>query len=94
MNSFLFNLGLVLLCVPATINFIVINYQLYMKLTSSSLLFVTILRKMRFFEYFWDKKIFYYAFLIWSILTLIYLLLKPKSDRLDIHKMIQQRKKV
>lgn len=93
-NSFLFNVIFVLLCVPAAMHFIIELFQSYMRLTTSAFLFTGLMEKMKFFEFFWEKKVFLYAFLIWTVITFFYLLVKPKSDRLDIKKMIERRKKV
>lgn len=94
MNSFLFNLIFVLLCVPAVMHFILVMFQNYMRLSSAAFLFTGLLQKMKFFEFFWEHKVFIYIFLGWTVLTFLYLLCKPKSDRLDIKKMIERRKKV
>lgn len=93
-NTFLFNVIFVLLCVPAMMHFIIELFQSYMRLTSSAFLFTGLMERMKFFKFFWSKKIFLYAFLIWSVLTFFFLLIKPKSDRMDIKKMIERRKKV
>lgn len=93
-NSFLFNLVFVLLCVPAVMHFIIVMFQNYMRLSSAAFLFTGLLQKMKFFEFFWEHKVFIYIFIGWTVLTFLYLLCKPKSDRLDIKKMIERRKKV
>lgn len=93
-NSFLFNVIFVLLCVPAAMHFIIELFQSYMRLTSSAFLFSGLMGKMKFFKFFWEKKVFLYAFLVWTVITFFYLLVKPKSDRLNIKKMIERRKKI
>ena len=93
MNSFLFNLSLILLCVPAIIHFQIMMFRSYMNLTSGAFLFTTVLQRMKFFKWFYDSKFFFYAFLAWSVLTFIYLSCKSKDDRMDIKKFIESRKK-
>jgi LMBR1 domain-containing protein 1 len=93
MNSFLFNLSMILLCVPPIIHFQIEMFKVYMNMTSGAFLFTTLLTRMKFFKWFYESKFFFYAFLVWSLLTFIYLACKPKSDRLDIKKFIESRKK-
>ncbi len=92
-NSFIFNLILVMLCVPAVIHFQIECFSLYMKLTSGVVLFSVILKRMKFFNIFWQYKVFFYMYIIWALLTLIYLLCKPEGDRMNIKKIIERRKK-
>lgn len=94
MNSFIFNGILILFCVPAVIHFQVILLQSYMQLTTSVFLFTTIIQNMKFFKWFYQTKFFIYAFVAWTGVTFLYLLIKPKSDRMDIKKIIERRKKV
>ena len=93
MNSFLFNLNMILLCVPPIIHFQIEMFKVYMNLTSGAFLFSTLMTRMKFFKWFYDSKFFFYAFLVWSLLTFIYLACKPRSDRMDIKKFIESRKK-
>jgi len=94
MNSFLFNMILILFCVPPAIHFQVICFQSYMRLTSSTFLFTNLVQNMKFFKWFFQTKFFIYAFVVWAGLTFIYLLVKPKSDRMDIKAMIARRRKI
>ena len=94
MNSFLFNGILILFCVPATIHFQVILFQSYMVMTASSYLFTVMIQKMKFFTWFFNSKFFIYFFVAWVGITFIYLLIRPKSDRMNIKKMIERRKKI
>lgn len=93
-NSFLFNCFLLLLCTPATLHFIITLFESYMRLTSGALLFTTILQNMKFFGFFYKSKIFLIIYLVWAGLTLIYLLFKSKSDRINLEKMMEERKKM
>lgn len=93
-NSFLFNLFLVLLCTPAVIHFIIVLFESYMRLTSGVFLFTILVQRMKFFSWFYTNKVFLYAYLIWAFLAFIYLIFKPKNDRYNFKKMLEERKKI
>ena len=93
MNSFLFNGILILWATPSVIHFQVILFQSYLFNTQSAFLFTFIIQKMKFFVWFYDSKFFIYFFVAWVGITFIYLLFRPKSDRMNIKKMIEERKK-
>lgn len=92
-NSFLFNLMLVMLCTPAIIHFMIELLDAYMRLSSGAFIFTFLVKKMKFFSWFYENKVFYYVFLIFGLLTFVYLMCKPQNDRLNIKKMIDERKK-
>lgn len=94
MNSFLFNLMLVMLAVPAIVHFIVEIFEAYLWGTSASFIFATLVRKMKWFKWFYESKVFFYAYLAFALITLLYLLCKPNNDRYNIKKMIEERKKI
>lgn len=94
MNSFIFNSILVLFCVPPLIHFQTICFQTYMTMTSSAFLFLTIVQNMKFFKWFFQTKFFIYCFVAWAGITLIYLLVRPKSDRMNVKKILERRKKI
>ena len=54
-NSFLFNLFLLLLCAPAIMHFIVELFEAYMRLTSGAFIFTVMVRRMKFFKWFFEK---------------------------------------
>lgn len=93
MNSFIFNGILLLFCVPAIVHFQIILFQSYMNLTSGVFLFTVLVENMKFFKWFFQTKFFIYFFVAWTGITFLYLLFKPKSDRLNIKKIIERRKK-
>ncbi len=93
-NTFLFNVLLVMLCTPAIVNFMIEIFDGYMRLSSGAFIFTVIVRRMKFFRFFYEKKVFLYIFLFWSFCTLVYLLCKPQGDRMNIKKMIEERKKI
>ena len=76
-NSFLFNLFLLLLCAPAIMHFIIELFEAYMRLTSGAFIFTIMVRRMKFFKWFYENKVFFYAYLIWAFLTFVYLMCKP-----------------
>lgn len=92
-NSFLFNLMLVMLCTPAIIHFMIDLLEAYMRLSSGSFIFTFLVKKMKFFSWFYENNVFYIVFLIFGLLTFIYLMCRPQNDRLNIKKMIEERKK-
>lgn len=93
LNSFIFNLQLVLFCAPAIIHFQTEIFAKYMIYSVSVEMFVVEVRRMTFFSFFFDFNIFYYAFILITLITFFFLLFKPKSDRLNIQKMIDERNK-
>jgi LMBR1 domain-containing protein 1 len=92
-NGFLFNLMLVMVCTPAILHFVIELLEAYMRLSSGAFIFTFLVKNMKFFRWFYEYKVFYYAFLVFSLLTFIYLMCKPKNDRLNIKNMIEERKK-
>lgn len=83
-----------MLSLPAIIHFIVELFESYLRGTSVVFLFTTIVRRMKWFKWFYETKVFFYAYLAFAFLTLIFLLCKPNSDRYNIKKMVEERKKV
>ena len=73
-NSFLFNSILIMLCTPAIIMFIVELFEAYLRLTSTVFVFSVLVKKMDFFKFFYEKKIFIYFYLFWSLMTFLYLM--------------------
>lgn len=92
LNAFLFNLRLLLLCAPAIVHFQTEIFAKYMIHSTSVELFVKDVRRMDLLEFLFSKNVFYYIFLIFSGLSFLYLMCKPNSERLNIEKMIKERK--
>ena len=76
-NTFLFNVLLIMICTPAIIHFMIELFESYMRLTSGVFIFTVLIRRMKFFRYFYEKKVFFYLFLLWGLLTFVYLMCKP-----------------
>ncbi len=93
-NSFLFNLAFFMLCTPAIVHFIVDLLEAYVRASSSAFLFTVLIRRMSFFSFFYKNKIFLYVYLFWGLITFIYLMCKPHNDRLDVKRMLEERKKI
>lgn len=73
-NSFLFNSLLIMLCTPAIMMFIVELFEAYLRLTSTVFVFTVLVKKMDFFKFFYENKIFIYIYLFWSLMTFLYLM--------------------
>jgi len=63
MTSLLFNVSLLLLCVPALLQFCSAAFADYIVLTDASLVFSVYVRNMRFFRYFFDYNVFVFVLL-------------------------------
>jgi LMBR1 domain-containing protein 1 len=79
MSSFLFNIGLVLLCALPVVQFSASAFQDYARYTTVSQTFNVQLYYLKFFGWFWRSKVFEYALLVILLLTCIYLGCKPKD---------------
>merc|ERR1712157_618914 len=83
MSSFLFNVCLILLCVVPVVQFTAAAFGDYARHSNISQIFGVQIMYLKFFQYFWVNKLFYYAWLIIGILTTIYLAMKPRDTSLD-----------
>ena len=90
MNTFLFNLGLVLLATPVILHFQMDIFAYYLTNRTYAFFFVEVFRNMDFFKFFYDKKIFYYALLIWSLLAFVYLMFRPRKDRINVQELVEK----
>ena len=77
MNSFLFNISLVLLGSMAITQFVSDCLSDYIAFTDIDTLFNTLIKNLKFFKYFYRYYIFQYIFFAIFILSFIYLLCKP-----------------
>ena len=77
MNSFLFNISLVLLGSMAITQFVSDCLSDYIAFTDIDTLFNTLIKNLKFFKYFYRYYIFQYIFFVIFILSLIYLFYKP-----------------
>jgi LMBR1 domain-containing protein 1 len=77
MNSFLFNVGIILMCVPAVIQFCVQAFSAYAVSADINGFINVQVRYLRFFRYFYSNDVFIYALLIMTLLATIFLSIKP-----------------
>ena len=81
MSSFLFNIGLVLLCALPVVQFSVSAFQDYARNTTINQVVNVQLNYLRFFGWFWRNKVFEYALLVIILLTCVYLGFRPRDSR-------------
>jgi LMBR1 domain-containing protein 1 len=79
MNSFLFNVGLILFACVAVTQFCVQAFSQYARLTAASSLFGVFIKYMIYLRYVWTY--YLYAFLGLSALTFVYLMFFPKDRK-------------
>jgi len=77
MSSFMFNIGMVLLCALPAVQFSQQAFADYARFTVVRQLFGVQVRNLRFFNYFWVNNVFIYGFLLFTFLTMLYLACKP-----------------
>lgn len=79
MSSFLFNIGLILLCALPVVQFCLTTFSDYARYTTVSNVMGTQVQYLQFFSWFWESSIFIYIFISVFGLTTLYLLCKPKD---------------
>jgi len=89
MNAFLANTWLVLLCSLVVVQFCATAFPVYARSTSINMLFGTQIRYLRFFNYFFDNKVFIYSFFIWAILAGFALCFCPRRDNKRIEDQLK-----
>ncbi len=80
MSSFMFNVGLVLLCALPVVQFTVTAFPDYARYTHVVNVMGTQVQYLKFFTWFWTEKVFVFALLAMALLTGLYLMCKP-ADR-------------
>ena len=83
MSSFMFNVGLVLLCALPVVQFTVTAFPEYARYTNVVQVMGTQVQYLRFFTWFWESKLFVYALLVMIALSALYLFCKPKDKTAD-----------
>jgi LMBR1 domain-containing protein 1 len=83
MSSFMFNIGLVLLCALPVVQFSSTAFRDYARFSSIRQIFGVQIAYLKFFTYFWANNIFIYSFLSMFLLTFMYLMCKPKDQNID-----------
>jgi len=83
MNSFLFNVWLIIVSSIACVQFVTNAFSDYVRLTTVDMLFGIQIKYLKFYNWFYKNNVFEIAFLVWSGLCLLYLLAcgrkKPKQ---------------
>ncbi len=79
MSSFMFNVGLILLCALPVVQFCVTAFSDYARYTNISQVMGTQVQNLKFFTFFWTSNVFVYALLAVTGLTVIYLFCKPRD---------------
>lgn len=77
MSSFMFNIGLVLLCALPVVQFAQEAFSEYARFTTIRQIYGIQVQYLEFFNYFFETNAFIYAFLAISVLTSLYLACKP-----------------
>ena len=95
MSSFLFNIGLVLLCALPVVQFSVSAFEDYARNTTINQVVNVQLQYLKFFGWWWRNKVFDYAFIGLILLTCIYLGCKPRdttgSNSLNLRDRLRSR---
>ena len=81
MNSFLFNVWLLLLCAVATVQFCFTAFQSYAQLTAIDMLLGVQVRNLDGLKWFFANNFFFYCMISISAITLLYLCAFPKDTR-------------
>jgi LMBR1 domain-containing protein 1 len=77
MNSFLFNLSLILLCTIPVVQFSATAFSDYVRLSDAENLFGAQMKNLKFFRYFWENNVFVWLFFGNSCVTFIWLMYAP-----------------
>jgi len=80
MSSFLFNIGLILLCALPVVQFSAQAFSDYARDSTINQIFNVQIENLVFFGIWFSRKIFVYIFLSFFGLTVLYLLIKPKDS--------------
>ena len=91
MNSFLFNVGVILLCEIPVVQFCTDAFSIYARVTSVSMLFGTQIRYIQGFDVMYQYNIFLYIFFAFIAMTCLYMAVKkPKDSGKEIEKAIAE----
>mmetsp|Transcript_52071 Transcript_52071/g.123982 ORF Transcript_52071/g.123982 Transcript_52071/m.123982 type:complete len:540 (-) Transcript_52071:83-1702(-) len=91
LHSFLFNVWLVLLASGAVVQFAQEAFADYARLTDAELIFAAQTRHLSFYKFFFEHSIFMYWLLAWCLVSLIYLLLRPRDvDPSQVEKILDK----
>lgn len=91
-NAFMFNLALVLVCVPAILHFQIILLGPFLTNSSGRYLFSGIIEKIIIFKWLFEVKAFFYAFLVWTFLGLVYVCCKNRPAKQNLKSVLRDKK--
>jgi len=94
MNSFLFNVWLILVSSIACIQFVTNVFSDYVRLTTVDMLFGIQIKYMRFYEWFYENNVFEIAFLVWSGLSLFCLCICGRDKPQELKKIEQLKREI
>ena len=90
MNSFLFNLMLILICTVPIVQFSTAAFADYARLTVVENIFGAQVKHLRFFVYFFENQVFEISFFAMSMLTLLYLTFHPTDKPANARELVQR----
>lgn len=90
-NSFLFNILVLLTCVPAIMHFVFIILKSFLYRTSGVFLFETLIHKVKLISWIFDSLVMFYALLIWSLISFGYFVCKNKCKKTNEKKDIKRK---
>lgn len=80
MSSFMFNMGLILLCALPVVQFCTIAFSDYARYTNTLQIMGTQVQYLKFFSYFWKNDVFVYMFFCFWFLASCYLFCRPRDS--------------
>ena len=83
MSSFLFNIGLVLLCALPVVQFCQEAFSDYAAFSTIRQIYGVQVENLLFFSFFWRNNVFVYALVVIAVLTVLYLCCRPKDQSAD-----------
>lgn len=92
MNSFVFNVALVLLCCLPAVQFCTDAFSVYARQSDADVIFGQQFKYLKFFRYFWQYNVFLFIIIIFFFLSLIYFSIFP-SDKAHLQKVMSEIKK-
>ena len=91
MNSFLFNVGVILLCEIPVVQFCSNAFSIYARVTSISMLFGTQIQYIKGFDFMFQYNIFLFILFAFIAITCLYMAIrKPKDSGKEIEKSISE----
>ncbi len=94
MSSFMFNIGLVLLCSLPVVQFCSLAFADYARYTNTLQIMGTQVKYLKFFSFFWKNNVFVYILIIFGALSSLYLICRPRDagvSSLDLRDRLRSR---